>query len=147
MVDTNCDPDPIDYIVPANDDAIRAIKLLASKVADAVIEGQQMRGVIMAEEGEPAEAVMAEVPLATGADAVPKAEGLPVAEGETPEAAAETAEEVTTGAEAVGAEEEAAPGEEGSEAGEELPAAEEETTTGAQDELEPSTVEAQDSQD
>lgn len=50
MVDTNCDPDPIDYVIPANDDAIRAIKLIASKIADAVIEGQQMRGVIMAEE-------------------------------------------------------------------------------------------------
>ncbi len=52
MVDTNCDPDPIDYVIPANDDAIRAIKLMASKIADAVVEGQQMRGVIMAEEGE-----------------------------------------------------------------------------------------------
>jgi small subunit ribosomal protein S2 len=59
MVDTNCDPDPIDYVIPANDDAIRAIKLMASKIADAVIEGQQMRGVIMAEEGEEAEAVLA----------------------------------------------------------------------------------------
>ena len=43
MVDTNCDPTPIDYIVPANDDAIRAIKLLATKMADAVLEGKQMR--------------------------------------------------------------------------------------------------------
>ena len=51
MVDSNCDPDPIDYIIPANDDAIRAIKLITSKIADAVIEGQQMRGVVMAEEG------------------------------------------------------------------------------------------------
>ena len=50
IVDTNCDPDPIDYIIPANDDAIRAIKLMATKIADAVIEGQQMRGVMMAEE-------------------------------------------------------------------------------------------------
>jgi small subunit ribosomal protein S2 len=43
IVDTNCDPRPIDYIVPANDDAIRAIKLLTTKMADAVIEGKQMR--------------------------------------------------------------------------------------------------------
>jgi small subunit ribosomal protein S2 len=43
MVDTNCDPDPIDYPVPSNDDAIRAIKLMAGKMADAVIEGLQMR--------------------------------------------------------------------------------------------------------
>jgi len=54
MVDTNCDPDPIDYVVPANDDAIRAIRLITSKIADAVIEGQQMRGVVMAEEEEEA---------------------------------------------------------------------------------------------
>src|SRR5699024_1058817 len=41
MVDTNCDPDVIDYVIPANDDAIRAVKLLTSKMADAVIEGRQ----------------------------------------------------------------------------------------------------------
>lgn len=40
-VDTNCDPDVIDYPIPANDDAIRAVKLLASKMADAVLEGRQ----------------------------------------------------------------------------------------------------------
>lgn len=51
MVDTNCDPDPIDYIIPANDDAIRSILLISTVIADAVIEGQQMRGVIMEEEG------------------------------------------------------------------------------------------------
>ena len=41
IVDTNCDPDEIDYVIPANDDAIRAVKLLTSKMADAVIEGRQ----------------------------------------------------------------------------------------------------------
>lgn len=41
VVDTNCDPDPIDYIIPGNDDAIRAIKLMSSVIADAVIEGRQ----------------------------------------------------------------------------------------------------------
>jgi small subunit ribosomal protein S2 len=50
MVDTNCDPDPIDYVIPANDDAIRAIRLITSKVADAVLEGQQIRVATMAEE-------------------------------------------------------------------------------------------------
>lgn len=40
-VDTNCDPDVIDFPIPANDDAIRAVKLLASKMADAVLEGRQ----------------------------------------------------------------------------------------------------------
>ena len=43
MVDTNCDPDPISYPIPSNDDAIRAIRLLTSKVADAMIEGAQAR--------------------------------------------------------------------------------------------------------
>ena len=59
MVDTNCDPDPIDHVIPANDDAIRAILLITSKMADAVIEGQQMRGVVMGEE-EAAPATAAE---------------------------------------------------------------------------------------
>jgi small subunit ribosomal protein S2 len=43
MVDTNCDPTNIDYIIPSNDDAIRAIKLVVGKIADAVLEGQAMR--------------------------------------------------------------------------------------------------------
>ena len=41
IVDTNCDPDEIDYVIPGNDDAIRAVKLLASQMADAIIEGRQ----------------------------------------------------------------------------------------------------------
>lgn len=40
-VDTNCDPDEIDYVIPANDDAIRAVRLLTGKMADAVLEGRQ----------------------------------------------------------------------------------------------------------
>ena len=47
IVDTNCDPDEIDYVIPGNDDAIRAVKLLTAKIADAVIEGNQ--GQTMAE--------------------------------------------------------------------------------------------------
>ncbi len=43
MVDTNCNPDVVDYPIPANDDAIRAIRLLTSKIADAVVEGAQQR--------------------------------------------------------------------------------------------------------
>jgi small subunit ribosomal protein S2 len=43
IVDTNCDPDEIDYVIPGNDDAIRAIRLFSSKVADAVIEGKRLR--------------------------------------------------------------------------------------------------------
>ena len=41
IVDTNCDPDEIDYVIPGNDDAIRAVKLLTGKMADAVLEGRQ----------------------------------------------------------------------------------------------------------
>ncbi|ERT58347.1 30S ribosomal protein S2 [Megasphaera vaginalis (ex Srinivasan et al. 2021)] len=55
-VDTNCDPDVIDYPIPANDDAIRAVKLLTGKIADAVLEGRQ---------GEQNEAAVAEVEEAT----------------------------------------------------------------------------------
>ena len=54
LVDTNCDPDVIDYPIPSNDDAIRAIKLLVAKVADAVLEGKAMR-----KEQEPEEPVAA----------------------------------------------------------------------------------------
>ncbi|HZW68205.1 MAG TPA: 30S ribosomal protein S2 [Pseudogracilibacillus sp.] len=58
IVDTNCDPDEIDHIIPANDDAIRAVRLLTSKMADAVIEGRQ--GVEEAAEAEEAEKEAAE---------------------------------------------------------------------------------------
>jgi len=43
IVDTNCDPDAIDYVIPGNDDAIRAIKLITGKIADAIIEGHKLR--------------------------------------------------------------------------------------------------------
>jgi small subunit ribosomal protein S2 len=49
MCDTNSDPDPIAYPIPSNDDAIRAIKLICGKIADAAIEGKNIRGVIAAE--------------------------------------------------------------------------------------------------
>ena len=52
IVDTNCDPDEIDYVIPGNDDAIRAVKLIAGKLADAVLEGKQ--GEQVAEEAAPA---------------------------------------------------------------------------------------------
>jgi small subunit ribosomal protein S2 len=58
LADTNSNPDEIDYIIPANDDAVRAIKLLLSALADAVIEGQQMRKAEeFTEEGEEADKV------------------------------------------------------------------------------------------
>jgi len=41
IVDTNCDPDEVDFVIPGNDDAIRAVKLITAKIADAIIEGRQ----------------------------------------------------------------------------------------------------------
>ncbi len=57
MVDTNCDPGPIDYVIPSNDDAIRAIKLIVGKMADAVLEGKAARK-DMGEEERPVELPM-----------------------------------------------------------------------------------------
>ncbi len=52
IVDTNCDPDEVDYVIPGNDDAIRAVKLIAGKMADAVLEGRQ------GQQDEPGEAAV-----------------------------------------------------------------------------------------
>ena len=65
LVDTNCNPQGIDYVIPSNDDAIRAIKLLVAKVADAVLEGKAMRK----EEEEPEAAFMGGEPSAEPARA------------------------------------------------------------------------------
>ena len=50
IVDTNCDPDEVDFVIPGNDDAIRAVKLVVAKMADAVIEANQ--GTVMTETEE-----------------------------------------------------------------------------------------------
>ena len=42
VVDTNCDPDKVDYVIPGNDDALRAIRLFTNKISDAVVEGRQL---------------------------------------------------------------------------------------------------------
>lgn len=52
IVDTNCDPEEIDYVIPGNDDAIRAVKLIAGKIADAVIESKQGEQLDVPEEAE-----------------------------------------------------------------------------------------------
>ena len=58
IVDTNCDPDDVDYIIPGNDDAIRAVKLIAGAMADAIIEGKEgQMGAAAVETEEPAEIV------------------------------------------------------------------------------------------
>ena len=57
MTDTNCDPDLIDWVIPANDDAIRSVKLVAQKIADAALDAQQQRQAKLDEEFEQAEAL------------------------------------------------------------------------------------------
>ena len=52
VVDTNCDPDEVDYVIPGNDDALRAIRLFASRIADAVIAGRGIRESAQADDGE-----------------------------------------------------------------------------------------------
>jgi len=65
IVDTNCDPDDVDYIIPANDDAIRAVKLIASRMADAIIEANQGESFYEGDPIEPREeAPVAEPPAA-----------------------------------------------------------------------------------
>jgi small subunit ribosomal protein S2 len=65
IVDTNCDPDEVDYVIPGNDDALRAIRLFASKIADAVVEGRSLAteqdftaDKIVTEEGTPEEGML-----------------------------------------------------------------------------------------
>ncbi len=50
ITDTNCDPDPIDYVIPGNDDAIRSVRLILSRLADAMIEGQTRHEIAIADE-------------------------------------------------------------------------------------------------
>jgi len=61
LVDTNCDPKDVDYLIPSNDDAIRSISLLVGKIADAVMEGKAIRGKEIEEEEQRAEAMPSEV--------------------------------------------------------------------------------------
>ena len=49
VVDTNCDPDQVDFVIPGNDDALRAIRLFASRIADAVVSGRDMKQSLDAE--------------------------------------------------------------------------------------------------
>jgi len=70
VVDTNCSPEGIDYVIPGNDDALRAVRLFQARIADAVMEGQQMLTEGGAAAGETAAAV------------APANEAAPVAEAE-----------------------------------------------------------------
>jgi small subunit ribosomal protein S2 len=69
MVDTNCDPDPIDYIIPSNDDAIRSIRLVTSRIADAALEGRNRRESSAADHAPPARADKPDVEVAEAVEA------------------------------------------------------------------------------
>ncbi len=127
LVDTNCDPSGVDYLIPANDDAIRAIKLLVGKIADAVLEGKAMRKeelpeelpLVSAEAGRESEILLGHIELeedlededllgaATLAKLAPvkvvvseePSESLPVEEMEESEAKAKTEDVKTEAAE------------------------------------------------
>lgn len=75
LVDTNCDPSGIDYVIPGNDDAIRSVKLIASAIADAVIEAKE--GVSFKEEKEDEEPVDLAAALAESKPTVEEAEAAP----------------------------------------------------------------------
>ncbi len=77
IVDTNCNPDLVDHVIPGNDDALRAIRLFANKVADAVVEGQAL---VTEQELAAAALVEGEQEYAEGDEDVPLAEPVPVGE-------------------------------------------------------------------
>jgi small subunit ribosomal protein S2 len=83
VVDTNCSPEGIDYVIPGNDDALRAVRLFASRIADSILEGQQIAtegGVVAQSEAEAAESDAA---AATAEAGTTESEGEPLA---TPQA-------------------------------------------------------------
>jgi small subunit ribosomal protein S2 len=121
VVDTNCDPEVIDYVIPGNDDALRAVRLFTSRMADSILEGQQLgakakaaemapppaevTATVAAPESETAPAVSEtaapaepEAPAAPAAPEAPAAPATPVAEETTPapDATAEVAAEPVT---------------------------------------------------
>jgi small subunit ribosomal protein S2 len=79
IVDTNCDPDEIDHIIPGNDDAIRAVKLIASIMANAILEGRQGEQVTMPAPMAPAAPAEPIAPIAPAAPAAPAAPIAPAA--------------------------------------------------------------------
>ncbi|HTY21912.1 MAG TPA: 30S ribosomal protein S2, partial [Desulfomonilaceae bacterium] len=84
IVDTNCDPDEIDYLIPGNDDAIRAIRLFAARIADACIEGKAIYEASLREDVGEAEMAV-ETKLTESEEAEAEPEQIASAEEETPE--------------------------------------------------------------
>jgi small subunit ribosomal protein S2 len=82
VVDTNCDPTEVDYVIPGNDDALRAIRLFAAKIADSVVEGSQLlndkqTAELAASVGEAQQAAAAEEPVEVSIEAVSEAPEFP----------------------------------------------------------------------
>ncbi len=107
VVDTNCSPEGVDYVIPGNDDALRAVRLFASRIADAVLEGQQMltEGGATEETPQAPEASGAATPASQESEAPAAAETVVAAESEAanPETAEAPTEETTESAEVVAA--------------------------------------------
>ncbi|HEV2836645.1 MAG TPA: 30S ribosomal protein S2 [Pyrinomonadaceae bacterium] len=79
VVDTNCSPEGIDYVIPGNDDALRAVRLFASRIADAIVEGNQIAtegGVVSTEPVEESEEGAGEVGAAAAAEFAPGEEAV-----------------------------------------------------------------------
>lgn len=91
LVDTNADPDEVDYVIPGNDDAIRSVSLICKVIADAALDGRRAAGLTVPGEGEPAvdTDIAAAMEAAPAADAAPAAEAVvePVADAEATEEA------------------------------------------------------------
>lgn len=110
LVDTNCDPDEVDYVIPGNDDAIRAVNLMTRVIADAILEGRAAAGVFPAAE-EPADTTPAPEPaieaVATVAEETSAEDQATADEGDAPadDTAAEQVPAEETAAEEVAAEE------------------------------------------
>jgi small subunit ribosomal protein S2 len=82
VVDTNCSPEGIDYVIPGNDDALRAVRLFASRIADSILEGQQIatEGGVVAQTDESGAATESDSPAST---AVAETEVAPVTTAST----------------------------------------------------------------
>jgi len=91
LADTNCDPDEMDYPIPANDDAIRAVRLLCAKIADAVIEGRRQLEA-QHKDAEPSEERVGGEPIEFTGEVVPEAAAEATPEVASQEAAAPAAE-------------------------------------------------------
>ncbi|WP_194911228.1 30S ribosomal protein S2 [Catenulispora rubra] len=100
ILDTNCDPDEVDYKIPGNDDAIRSVALLTRVVADAVADGLMARAGSKAAEGEQAGTVAVDEPLADWERDLLAVDDAKAADADVPAVAAETPAEAPAAAEA-----------------------------------------------